>query len=191
MHERVRSLSLSCSDRLRRSPAVLEVLTRGARDADIAPGDMRIAAASIVSIALIAALPSCRREERNFAPLGPSYTESAYAVSEGKELFDAMNCSGCHAHGGGALGPALTDGSWRYGRDPASVEESIRMGRPRGMPAFEHRVSPDDIPKLVVYVRSLSGLVRSDAVSARDEHMQSTPSPALEHHAIPVPGVER
>ena len=46
----------------------------------------------------------------------PSQT-NAYELSQGKRLYDWFNCSGCHADGGGASGPALIDGWWRYGPD--------------------------------------------------------------------------
>ncbi len=46
------------------------------------------------------------------------YEESAYAVSEGKRLYSAYNCVACHAHGGGAIGPALMDSVWIYGSHP-------------------------------------------------------------------------
>jgi len=48
----------------------------------------------------------------NLIPTPPSsnmYEESAYAVSEGQKLYDAYNCVGCHAHGGGGIGPPLMD----------------------------------------------------------------------------------
>src|SRR5438270_7107026 len=31
-------------------------------------------------------------------PVANPYEESAYAVSEGKRLYSAFNCVGCHAH---------------------------------------------------------------------------------------------
>src|SRR5207245_319214 len=40
-----------------------------------------------------------------------AYGGNAYAVSEGKRLFAAYNCSGCHANGGGGMGPPLMDPS--------------------------------------------------------------------------------
>ena len=36
-------------------------------------------------------------------PTPAMYEESAYAVSEGKRLFNQYNCSGCHANGGGGI----------------------------------------------------------------------------------------
>src|SRR5690242_3579562 len=43
------------------------------------------------------------------------YEQNAYALARGEELFRAFNCVGCHAHGGGGMGPALMDAKWRYG----------------------------------------------------------------------------
>jgi cytochrome c oxidase cbb3-type subunit 3 len=98
---------------------------------------------------------ACRREERRFREVAPSttatsvasavnlqpgptytvtqthgpYEYNAYAISEGKTLFNQFNCSGCHSNGGGGMGPPLMDDKWIYGSDPASVFASIMEGR--------------------------------------------------------------
>ena len=46
------------------------------------------------------------------------------------------NCSGCHSHGGGGIGPALMDDEWIYGSDPENIFATIVEGRPNGMPTF-------------------------------------------------------
>src|SRR4029078_9149496 len=43
------------------------------------------------------------------------YDNNAPALAEGQQLFNQMNCVGCHSHGGGGMGPALMDDEWRYG----------------------------------------------------------------------------
>src|SRR5690606_32575144 len=48
-------------------------------------------------------------------PFIPAVQGNAFALSEGKRLFDSFNCSGCHARGGGGIGPALMDARWIYG----------------------------------------------------------------------------
>src|SRR4051812_26045155 len=67
-------------------------------------------------------------------PSGPAqlspFQENAYGISEGKRLFDQYNCSGCHAHGGGGMGPPLMDDTWIYGPAPANIFETIVEGRP-------------------------------------------------------------
>jgi cytochrome c oxidase cbb3-type subunit 3 len=101
------------------------------------------------------------------------YEDNAWAVSEGKRLFEWMNCSGCHAHGGGAMGPALMDGAWRYGNgDPGSIFASIVEGRPGGMPAYRDRIGEADVWKLVAYVRTLSGRGNHVAAGGRNDSMR-------------------
>jgi cytochrome c oxidase cbb3-type subunit 3 len=104
-----------------------------------------------------------------------AYEENAYALSEGKRLFSAFNCVGCHGHGGGGMGPPLLDDEWIYGEEPEQVFSTIVEGRPNGMPTFGGRIPAYQIWWLVAYVRSMSGLVRKDAAPSRDDHMKSNP----------------
>ena len=154
--------------------------------------------------ALVCALSlmSCEREERRFreeppaanpasiatlTPLQPGptvrevatrgpYEENAYMVNEGKALFSAMNCVGCHANGGGGMGPPLMDEDWIYGSDPQQIFSSIAQGRPNGMPSWGNRLSNDQIWRLVGYVRSMSGQLRKDVAPTRNDDMFYGPS---------------
>ena len=91
-------------------------------------------------------------------PIKNPYENDRDALVQGRMLFDAMNCSGCHAaEGGGGMGPPLSDNDWIYGDAPGNVYLTISQGRPNGMPSFEN-LGSDSIWKLVAYVRSLSGL---------------------------------
>jgi cytochrome c oxidase cbb3-type subunit 3 len=99
-------------------------------------------------------------------------------MNEGQRLYAQMNCVGCHAHGGGGMGPALMDGRWIYGFDDASTFESIVNGRPNGMPAFRPRLSDDQAWQLVAYVKSLGGNASKAVAAVRDDHMALTPGPA-------------
>jgi cytochrome c oxidase cbb3-type subunit 3 len=101
-----------------------------------------------------------------------SYEETAYAISQGKQWYRWFNCSGCHAHGGGSIGPALMDATWLYGHEPDEIFASIMQGRPNGMPAFRSRIADSQAWQLVAYVRSMSALVRRDAIAGRDDGMQ-------------------
>lgn len=103
-----------------------------------------------------------------------AYQNNAYAINEGKRLYDSYNCTGCHAHGGGGIGPALMDERWIYGSEPANVFATIVEGRPNGMPSFRGRVPDFQVAQLVAYVRSMSGLAggawgpgRNDAMSVK------------------------
>jgi cytochrome c oxidase cbb3-type subunit 3 len=99
------------------------------------------------------------------------YDDNAWATSEGKSLFNSMNCSGCHFQGGGGIGPPLMDEEWIYGSEPQQVFSSIADGRPNGMPAWKYTLSTQQIWELVSYVRSLSSLTPKGARNGRDDHM--------------------
>jgi cytochrome c oxidase cbb3-type subunit 3 len=106
---------------------------------------------------------------------GNNYEENAYALTEGKRLYTYYNCVGCHAQGGGGMGPALIDDRWIYGSEPAQVFATIIQGRPNGMPSFAGRVPDYQIWQLAAYVRSMSGLAASAASPGRSEHQQARP----------------
>jgi cytochrome c oxidase cbb3-type subunit III len=99
------------------------------------------------------------------------YDENAYAISEGKRLYSWFNCAGCHAHGGGGMGPALMDEKWIYGSDPSQIFNAVAEGRPNGMPSFAGRIGDQETWQLVAYVRSLSQQVPKDAMPSRDDSM--------------------
>ena len=157
---------------------------------------------SVLALGLVAALCSCDREERQtrgkplgetvpaaspdtifpgqgkLPPLDPraaAYEGNAPAIAEGQRLFSWMNCSGCHAHGGGGQGVALMDGKWRYGGRIDQIAASIVEGRPNGMPAWRGRLTEQQVWQLAAYVRTLSGQERKDAVGARADEVSNTP----------------
>lgn len=79
-------------------------------------------------------------------------------INEGKRLYNWFNCVGCHANGGGGMGPPLIDEAWIYGSEPIHIYSTIVEGRPNGMPAFGSKIPEEEIWKLVAYVRALGGL---------------------------------
>ena len=157
----------------------------------------------IAALTLVVVVQACSREDRilrqpppadetlntiqvsglnpgaNALPIPPSsnmYEESAYSVSEGQKLFDQYNCSGCHAHGGGGIGPPLMDSNWIYGSEPGNVFATIMEGRPNGMPSFRNRIPEYQAWELAAYVRSLSGLLPKGVSPQRPDHMNDKPS---------------
>ena len=157
----------------------------------------------VVLAGFLAALGACEREARPFQgravamaasgvpPAGTPnpYGGNAWGVSEGKRLFEAYNCVGCHSHGGGGMGPALMDERWIYGSEDDEVYESIARGRPNGMPAFGSKVPQDQIWMLVGYVRSLSGRLPMDVLPSRSDRL--VPGPAENSRPARLPGPER
>ena len=87
-------------------------------------------------------------------PEGAKYDGNAHAVAEGKRLFDWYNCSGCHFHGAGGIGPSLIDSTWIYGDTMDQIYASIHQGRPNGMPSWGGKLSPTEIWELAAYIRS-------------------------------------
>lgn len=152
---------------------------------------------TIITAALLAATLACRREERRFREVAPAatatsvalattlqpgptvnatgtrspYQYNAYAISEGKALYNQFNCVGCHSNGGGGMGPPLMDDKWIYGSDPASIFATIVEGRPNGMPSWRGKIPNYEVWRLVAYVRSMSGQASKDAASGRDDHL--------------------
>jgi cytochrome c oxidase cbb3-type subunit 3 len=102
------------------------------------------------------------------------YQENAYAMNEGKRLFDSYNCSGCHAHGGGSIGPPLMDAAWIYGSEPINIFATIVEGRPNGMPSFRGKVPDFQVAQLVAYVRSMSGLAGKTSSPGHNDAMNVT-----------------
>jgi cytochrome c oxidase cbb3-type subunit III len=142
----------------------------------------------LISLVLVALfLPACKREERAFDPASSlrlkepasDFDQNAYLLSEGKRLYSAYNCNGCHSMGGGGMGPALMDDKWIYGGKPEEIFTTINDGRPNGMPSFRGRVPDSHIWQLAAYVRSLSGKVRKDAAPTRDDHLQGRPPESM------------
>jgi cytochrome c oxidase cbb3-type subunit 3 len=103
-------------------------------------------------------------------------SDNAYHVSEGKRLFRAMNCNGCHANGGGDIGPPLMDDSWIYGSEPGNIYATIVEGRPNGMPSFRQKLPEQQVWQLVAYVRALGGFVRKDIAPGRSDDLSARPS---------------
>jgi cytochrome c oxidase cbb3-type subunit 3 len=158
--------------------------------------------ASMAALGVIACVVAsgCKREQRQFreappavtthdvqvsdlrpgggsptAPVHTPYENNAYAINEGKRLYSAYNCVGCHAHGGGGIGPALRDDQWAYGHEADQIFHTILEGRPNGMPAFRGKIPDAQIWQLAAYVRSMSGLVPKDVAPNRDDHMSGPP----------------
>jgi cytochrome c oxidase cbb3-type subunit III len=117
------------------------------------------------------------------------YDDNAWGTTEGKRLFNWMNCSGCHANGGGGMGPPLMDDMWIYGSEPEQIYHTIIEGRPNGMPSFRDRLNPQQVWQIVAYLRSLSGLTPKGARSPRDDHMMTKPAEAQTPNAKPKQAV--
>jgi cytochrome c oxidase cbb3-type subunit 3 len=153
--------------------------------------------ASVTLLVLACSTAGCEREARRyrelpagatpvegvrqtpFQPGGPQpdqrtlspYQENAWGLAEGKRLYAAFNCNGCHLNGGGGIGPALMDDKWIYGFEPEQIYSTIVEGRANGMPSYGARLPRQQVWQLVSYVQSMSGQVPQDAAPGRDDDM--------------------
>lgn len=118
-------------------------------------------------------------------PRAAQYESNAPSIAEGQRLFGWMNCVGCHAHGGGGMGPALMDEEWRYGGEMPQIVATILQGRPNGMPSFSGKLTERQVWQLAAYVRSLSAQPRKDALPSRADEPSNTPPPTLQER-LPV-----
>src|SRR5690349_17274912 len=142
-------------------------------------------------IAQVSLSPGGSGPQVHTSGLGEQYEKSAYQIAQGKTLFTWFNCNGCHANGGGNSGPALMDDKWIYGSEIENVVQTIREGRPNGMPSFRGKVTDEQTWQLAAYVRSMGRYVRKDVAPGRDDNMQARPSesslPAGTPHPAPAP----
>ena len=149
-------LSTSCQREkrdIRPAPARLAIYGDAARESDLRPG----------------------------GPVKPEqvvnnpYNHSAYDIAEGQRLFNWYNCSGCHANGGGGIGPPLIKKQWIYGGEPANLFDTIVKGRPNGMPSWGGRIPEYQIWQIIAYVRSLNGEQPASATAGRADTIETNP----------------
>ena len=156
---------------------------------------MRICAAGLCFLALTA----CNREQRDLRPspsrlavfndaaresdLQPGgakpepvvanpYEGNAYAISEGQRLFNWYNCSGCHANGGGGIGPPLIKPVFIYGNQPANIFDTIEKGRPNGMPSWGGRIPEYQVWQIVAWVRAMNKAEPQSATPPRTDTLE-------------------
>jgi cytochrome c oxidase cbb3-type subunit III len=83
------------------------------------------------------------------------------------------------------------DETWVYGARIENIVESIREGRPNGMPSFRGRIPDDQIWEIAAYVRSLGRYVRKDVAPGRRDDLNARPAenrlPSREPDSANVP----
>ena len=143
--------------------------------------------AEAAALLMLTSLAGCDRETRDYRgrplpetaalaedPRAASYEGNAWHIAQGARLYSWMNCVGCHAHGGGGMGPPLMDDEWRYGGTMEAVVTTILRGRPNGMPAFQGRITEQQAWQLAAWVRAQSAQPRQDALPGRADELRNT-----------------
>jgi cytochrome c oxidase cbb3-type subunit 3 len=90
-------------------------------------------------------------------------------------LFSWYNCVGCHANGGGGIGPPLIKQEWIYGGEPQNLFDTIVKGRPNGMPSWADRIPEYQVWELVAYIRSMNGKQPTSATPTRADTIETNP----------------
>ena len=116
-------------------------------------------------------LETARNAEKG--SLKSPYADYGSVAEEGRNLYLAAGCNGCHGMGGGGMGPPLTNEVWVYGKDDDTLFRLIALGsdelQKQGysrkgsenvvgpMPAQGTIVkSDDDLWKIIAWIRSVN-----------------------------------
>lgn len=93
----------------------------------------------------------------------------------GRSVF-RRDCAACHgAHGGGGIGPNLTDDFWLHGPQLTDIYDIVRRGRPtHGMRGWEYHLQPAELLVVSAYAGSLLGSVPADAKEPDGEYAPRT-----------------
>ncbi len=123
-----------------------------------------IAALAVISLA--AGLTGCIQEssptggkaQKGTPPEAGSGGTGTSSLAEGEVLFRQM-CVSCHGTAGNGRGsrngPSLQRPEFTHGSSRDAIMQSIRDGRPGGMPSFGHVFTAGQLDAVVRYVQSL------------------------------------
>jgi len=112
---------------------------------------------AVGSILLIQLVPSSTAQSPAAKKVNP-FTGNAQAIKEGRALYMQNNCSGCHGvGGGGGMAMPLIDETWKFGSSDEALFKLIKGEIPEStMPKTWNSLEPDEVWKIIAYVRSLS-----------------------------------
>jgi mono/diheme cytochrome c family protein len=138
-------------------PALLVCVTAFTAACNPPPGDLRQSSAPPPIRTAVGPVPGGGGNHVDNGSLAVNpFAGDRGAIGEGRRLFNAFNCSGCHGdHAGGGMGPSLRDEDWIYGNTDAQIFSSIVEGRAHGMPSWQSKLTEDQTWRLVAYIKSL------------------------------------
>jgi cytochrome c oxidase cbb3-type subunit 3 len=96
------------------------------------------------------------------------------ALRLGRNTF-MNNCASCHGSDGrGAKSfPNLTDDSWMWGGDAATVQQTIAQGRVGNMPALGAVAGEEGVEQIITYLLSDAGDTSAAAAAGKQKFMTS------------------
>jgi len=117
--------------------------------------------ATAVASTLLAIATGCSRSPDAPAASAPAGAGPVQAASAGRAVYEAQGCARCHAINGqgGRMGPDLTRVGAQPGRTAEQLAEHVRNPKAHNpgsrMPAFEGKISEQDLKALGEYLASL------------------------------------
>lgn len=126
---------------------------------------LKIEALSIVTFVAFIGAGCAEKDQSSVSKPGSAATSSGKPVvnsgavpQTGYSLFH-RSCVKCHGNEGNGFGsrkgPSLQRQEYTYGRTRESVMESIRNGRPKGMPAYGTFFTEEQLEALTTYILTL------------------------------------
>ncbi len=98
----------------------------------------------------------------HFPKLRNPYTGNPKSIAEGRTIFLESGCPKCHGNGAtGGEGPNLTDDEWIIRGGDGVLFQTIQKGRKKrkgkkeAMPSWEEALEPEDIWKIITWIRSI------------------------------------
>ena len=102
--------------------------------------------------------PAGGKSQQTAGPVARHGSAEQKELAAGYALF-SKTCRVCHGNEGNGRGsrkgPSLQRSEYTYGRTREAVLESIRNGRPNGMPAYGKVFSQEQLDNLASYVLTL------------------------------------
>ncbi len=142
--------------------------------ANVAAADTTTTNAAVANTAS----PAVAQKTGPIDPRVKPYLNNQQVVLEGKALYNAHNCSGCHSNGGGGMGPGFLDADWIYGGRLEDIHATLVEGRPAGMPSWKGKLTDDEMWKIAAYVRSMS--LPETLAAAKGNTPSQSPAPVPE-----------
>ena len=138
--------------------------------------------------ALVSLSPGSGPPRQQVSGKANEFEGNAYHIASGQAPLRVVQLQWLPRQRRRRFGPPLMDDRWIYGSSLENIVQTIREGRPNGMPSFRGKVPDDQIWELAAYVHSMSGLEPKAAAPGRNDDLHPHPAENRMPPPSPVPG---